>query len=151
MGRQRCFVLSLILESQSFYSQVAKTTKLIIAWFTSKRGVCLRNIPIWFVHFLRDRRVSYHRTDCLLLKSIFFQLKIFLLDVTNIKIISHLNFSRQRCFVLSLISESQSFDLQVSKTTKLIFAWFTSKRGVCLRNIPIWFIHFSEGQKNVLS
>ena len=49
---------------------------------------------------------------------------------TNIKIISHSNVNRQRCFVLSFILESQSFDLQVSKTTKLTFACYTFKRGV---------------------
>ena len=121
LGRQRCFVLSLILESQNLINKCPKRPSLHLLDSLLKE-VVLESFQFGLFTFLRDRRMSYHSTDCLLLKSIFFQLKIFLLDVTNIKIISHLNVSRQRCFVLSLISESQSFDLQVSKTTKLIFA-----------------------------
>jgi len=52
--------------------------------------------------------MSYHSTDSLLLKSIFFQLLIFLLDVTNIKIISHLNVGYTKMFCLV-------FDFRVSK------------------------------------
>ena len=141
------FVLSLILESQSFDSQVSNTTKLIFGWFTFKRGVCLKNIPIWFDHFSEGRKNVLSFTDCLLLKSIFFQLLIFLLDVTNIKIISHLNVSRQRCFVLSLISESQSFDFQVSKTPKLIFAWSLLKEVCVLETFQFGLFTFLRDRR----
>jgi len=108
------FVLSLILESQSFDTQVSKTTKLIFAWFTFKRVVCLRSFPIWF------NSLFWGTEECPIIVLIVYfwslsssSCKIFLLDITNIKIISHLNVSSQRCVCLV-------FDFRVSKF------WFTS-------------------------
>ena len=121
VSRQRCFVLSLILESQSFDVKCLKRPSLYLLDSLLKEVCVLETFQFGLFTFLRDRRMSYHSTDCLLLKSIFFQLWIFVLDVTNIK-----NYFILKCWVdkgvLSLILESQSFDSQVSKTTKLIFA-----------------------------
>jgi len=68
------FVLSLILEFQSFASQVSKLTSLYLLDSLLKKLRVLKTFQFGLITFLRDRKMSYHSTDCLLLKSIFFQL-----------------------------------------------------------------------------
>ena len=141
MGRQRCFVLSLILESQTFDLQVSKTTKLIFAWFLLKEVCVLETFQFVLFTFLRDRRMSYHSTDCLLLKSIFFQLWIFVLDVTNIK-----NYFILKCWVdkgvLSLILESQSFDDKCLKQPSLYLLDSLLKEGCVLETFQFGLFTF---------
>ena len=81
--------------------------------YNQRRSLCqlgcvLETFQFGLFTFLRDRRMSYHSTDCLLLKSIFLSCKFFYQMSLLSKIISHLNVSRQRCVCLV-------FDFRVSK------------------------------------
>jgi len=111
------------------------------------KEVCvLETFQFGLFTFLRDRRMSYHSTDCLLLKSIFFQLWIFVLDVTNIK-----NYFILKCWVdkgvLSLILESQSFDDKCLKQPSLYLQDSLLKEGCVLETFQFGLFTFLRDRR----